>query len=164
MIIIRNTQRSIPIDITSLEADSKKMLAFLGYQDFGLHIWITTDETVRRYNNAYRKKDKPTDILSFPYHPELKAGERLVVADEEDRELGDMIISAAYVVRDAQKYGVSFERRMKRLLVHGICHLLGYDHMNDVDYKLMFTEEKRILEAVYGAHEAAMIVHNETIV
>lgn len=145
MITIYNRQRKVFVDIARMEADAECILDRLGYNDFELSIVITNDATIRRYNKTYRSFDKPTDILSFPFYTELRAGERIVPVSEEERILGDLIISAPYVVRDAERYGVSFEERMRVLLVHGIFHLLGYDHITDADYEEMHAQEEEML-------------------
>lgn len=146
MILIKQTQRTVKVNVTRLKKDAHTILALLGYEDFDLGIWLTTDATIRRYNKQYRHKDKATDILSFSYHPHLKAGERIVVKSSEDTNLGDLIISVPYVQRDAQKLLVTVDDRLRRLLVHGICHLLGYDHENDADYKIMHRKEMSLLK------------------
>jgi rRNA maturation RNase YbeY len=161
MIHIRNSQRTIKIDTAQIKKDVNTFLKALGYEDFDLGIWITTDATIQKYNREYRHKDKPTDILSFPYHDTLKAGQRIKVKEPEDENLGDLIISAAYVTKDAKRLGISFERRMRRLLVHGICHLLGYDHMKDSEYKVMLAKERELLESAFGKKEAAEILVGE---
>jgi len=145
MITIKNTQRTIPVNTDALQTDTQRILDFLGYADFDIGIWVTTDKTIRGYNKQYRSKDKATDILSFPFWPHLKAGERIKPKNNEEKNLGDLIISAPYVEREALKYGVSFDERVRVLLVHGICHLLGYDHERDDDYETMRTQEKKIL-------------------
>jgi rRNA maturation RNase YbeY len=161
MINFKNSQHSIKIDAAQLKKDVQTFLSALGYEDFDLGIWITTDATIKKYNREYRHKDKPTDILSFPYHDTLKAGQRIKVQESEDENLGDLIISAAYVKKDAARLGISFERRMRRLLVHGICHLLGYDHMKNADYKVMLAKERELLENAFGKKEAAAILVGE---
>jgi probable rRNA maturation factor len=145
MIVIRNTQRTIEINTERLRTEAETVLQALRYADCDLGILITTDATIRRYNKQYRNKDKATDILSFPYH-ELRAGERLKTCCPEDRNLGDIMISAPYVKRAAEELKVSFDDRMTVLLVHGICHLLGYDHENDADYAVMHRKERALLK------------------
>lgn len=145
MIYIRNTQRKIIVDTEKLMRDAQKMLDLLRYSEYDLSILITTNKTIRAYNKTYRHKDKPTDILSFPYHPSLRAGARIKPVFEEDKNLGDLILSAEYIVVAAQEYGVSFEERLHILLVHGICHLLGYDHITDADYRRMRAKESWLL-------------------
>lgn len=146
MILIKNSQRSIAIDVGQLKKDAQIILDALKYSDFDLGIWLTTNRTIHKYNRDYRHKDKPTDILSFPFYPDLQAGKRIVTSTDEDKNLGDLIISLEYVQAEAKKLGVTFEQRMKRLLVHGICHLLGYDHIKDEDYKVMYRKEMALLK------------------
>jgi rRNA maturation RNase YbeY len=146
MILIKNSQRKIPISVTQLKKDTQTILDALGYADFDLGIWLTTNRTIHRYNRDYRHKDKATDILSFPFYPDLKAGERISVTTDEDKNLGDLIISLEYVQVDAQKLGVPFYERIQVLLVHGICHLLGYDHIKDEDYAVMHKKEQALLK------------------
>lgn len=146
MITVKNTQRTVACDATSIGVQVQTLLNTLRYTDFAVGIWITTNRTIRFYNRMYRYKDKPTDILSFPYHPTLQAGKRIRVRTAEDKNLGDLIISAEYVQKEAQKYGISFEERLQILLVHGICHLLGYDHIEDADYRRMRAKEAWLLK------------------
>ncbi|MCA9770189.1 rRNA maturation RNase YbeY [Candidatus Dependentiae bacterium] len=146
MILIRNTQKKININQKKLQQDAQKILDILGYNDFDLGIWLTTNTTIKKYNHNYRNKDKPTDILSFPYHSDLKAGDKISATTDEDRNLGDIIISPEYVKKDSPRWGHSFEQHMQMLLVHGICHLLGYDHIKDQDYAVMKKQENFLLK------------------
>lgn len=148
MITIRNTQRKIKIDIANLKHDAQTILDALEYSDFDLGIWLTSNTMIRKYNNEYRHKDKPTDVLSFPYHTELKAGQKIKVKAEEDKNLGDLIIAPEYVMHDLPKWDTTFEKHLQRLLVHGICHLLGYDHIEDEDYKVMLKKETQLLKKI----------------
>lgn len=149
MISIKDTQRSIKVSKRQITQLAKTMLASLGYEGFDLGIWFTTNKTIHRYNKEYRSKDKPTDILSFPYHTELKPGEKIVVTDPEDKNLGDLIISLEYVQKDAPKtWGRTFDEHLTALLAHGISHLLGYDHITDEEFAVMQKVEKKLLRAV----------------
>jgi len=149
MILINNRQRKIKINSKDLHAKAAKMLEVLGYQDFDLGILLTTNASIHKLNKTYRHKDKPTDILSFPYHPELKAGEKIKVQSPDDKNLGDLIISLEYVQKEAHKtWNRTFDDHLTALLAHGIAHLLGYDHILDKDYAVMQKVEKKLLEAV----------------
>lgn len=148
MITIKNTQRTIAINTNTLKNDAQKIIDLLSYTDFDLGIWLTTNKTIQRYNSDYRHKDKPTDILSFPFHPTLKPGQRIKPLSDEDKNLGDLIISLEYVQKDAPRWEQTFEQRMKVLLVHGICHLLGYDHITDEEYAVMHKKEKELLKKI----------------
>ncbi len=147
MIIIKNRQRRIKLDEKWLVSFAARAIAAAGYEGWGLGIWITTDKTIRSYNARFRHKDKPTDILSFPFYPDLQPGKRPKVVDEDGDYLGDLIISAERVVVDARELGVTFEERMQVLVVHGICHLLGYDHETDAQFRVMQKRERELLTA-----------------
>ena len=136
MIKIKNSQRKIKINLSKIKGVSQVMLNELGYGDFDLGIWFTTNKTIRNYNKKYRNKDKATDILSFAYH-ELKPGEKIIPKSEEDKNLGDLIISLEYIKKE----------RLTILLAHGITHLLGYDHETDREFYIMQRVEKRLLKA-----------------
>jgi probable rRNA maturation factor len=146
MILLKNTQRTIAIDKKSIIDDATFILATLGYAEFDLGIWFTTNKTIRRYNKLYRHKDKATDILSFSHHPTLRAGEKIIPTTPDDYNVGDLIISAEYVYNQLSELKVSFKQRLRVLLVHGICHLLGYDHELDQDYKVMHKKEQSLLK------------------
>lgn len=145
MIAIHQTHIGSAYDETALRADAQALLDILGYGDFDLGILLTNNNSIQEYNRAYRHQDKPTDILSFAYHSDLKAGEAITVNAPEDKNLGDIIISLEYVRKDAPNWDQTFEQRMRVLLVHGICHLRGYDHIEDEDYMVMHKEEDRLL-------------------
>lgn len=150
MIRIINRQRKISVDTIGLHNIIEKMLVALKYPNFDVGVLLTTDKTIHRYNKDYRGKDKPTDILSFPFHPDLKPGERIQVESLEDKNLGDIIISLEYVVRKAPEWGRSFEEHLIALLAHGLAHLLNYDHQTDEEYAVMQRVEKRLIKAAYS--------------
>ena len=137
MITLKNRQRSFPCNNERITLFMQELLTILGYPDFDIGILLTTNKTIRRYNREFRHKDKATDILSFRYHHTLIAGKRIKVHTEDDKNLGDLIISLEYVHKDAQQKKVSFEERLKVLFVHGVCHLLGYDHETDKEWRSM---------------------------
>lgn len=148
MITIRQTQRTINFSTNIFRKKAEFILEELGYKDFELGIWLTTNKTIQKYNHLYRHKNQPTDVLSFPYHTELKAGQKIKVQEEEDKNLGDLIMSLAYVLKNKKELPGNFIARMDRLLVHGICHLLGYDHIKDSDYKKMISLENKLLKSL----------------
>ncbi len=144
MITIKNRQRKIKIDTVNLKALAQKMLESIKYNDFDLGILLTTNRAIRKYNKQYRKKDKPTDILSFGYH-QLKPGEHIKVEEPEDKNIGDLILSLEYIKKDAPRWNQTFDERIPILIAHGIAHLLGYDHETEEGYKQMQKIEKMLL-------------------
>ncbi len=144
MITIIDNQK-IPIQKEQLKKDAQIILDYLEYPDFDLGIMLADNATIHEYNKKYRDKDKPTDILSFPFHDKLKAGDRIIAQTDEQKNLGDIIICPEYVREDLPRWEQSFDERMRTLLVHGICHLLGYDHIKDEDYEIMKRKEAELL-------------------
>jgi probable rRNA maturation factor len=148
MINIQNQQNNVAVDIPKLQQDASKILAALNYADFDLTILLTSEPVMQKFNRDYRKKDQPTDILSFPFYPDLKAGERILAKDEDDQNLGDLILCPLYILNDLDRWQKSFEERLQILLVHGICHLLGYDHIKDEDYLIMKEQEDWLIAQI----------------
>ncbi|MFC1842410.1 rRNA maturation RNase YbeY [Candidatus Dependentiae bacterium] len=148
MVNIKNTQRKIKINTKKIENYITQILEIVGYNNFDIGIWFTTNETIKKYNKKYRNKNKPTDILSFPFYPNLQPGEKIKVKSKDQQNLGDIIISLEYAKKDALKLGRPFYEHLKILLVHGICHLLGHTHETEKDYKKMHAKEAKILTKI----------------
>lgn len=148
MILIKNKQKEISVDIEQLKKEALIILALLDYADFDLGILLTTDEYIHKMNKKFRYKDAPTDILSFPFYPDIKPDERIQAETEDEKNLGDIIIAPHYVQNTLSTWGHSFNERMRILLIHGICHLLGYDHIKDEDYEIMKKKEEFLLRAL----------------
>lgn len=145
MVVIKNTQRKIKINTVQFEHDAYTVLKELGYEGYDLGVWFTTNQTIKKFNGQYRDKNVPTDILSFPYH-DLKPGEKIKPQTDDDKNLGDLIISAEFVYNLYP--GDLFYPRLQKLLVHGASHLLGYDHYTpEADVKMLKLEE-RLLKAI----------------
>ncbi len=111
-------------------------------------VTFVTNERIQEINNEYRKKDQPTDVISFAME-ELGEGEIMPSGLDIPRILGDIIISVPKAKEQADEYGHSFKRELGFLSVHGFLHLLGYDHVEENDEKIMFTRQKEILNE-YG--------------
>jgi probable rRNA maturation factor len=101
-----------------------------------LSLLLTDDEGIRAINRAYRGQDKPTDVLSFPLWEEAPPPP----AGDAALPLGDIVISGARAAAQACELGHSARREMVFLFVHGLLHLLGYDHQQGAE------QEERILE------------------
>ncbi|MGN6278369.1 MAG: rRNA maturation RNase YbeY [Sphingomonas sp.] len=94
---------------------------------------LTSDEEVQILNRDYRDKDKPTNVLSFPMvQPDLLD---TVSENSDDGEvlLGDIVLAHGVCVREAEEKAISVEDHAAHLIVHGTLHLLGYDHLDDVE-------------------------------
>ena len=121
-----------------------------------VNVCLCDDETIADINRQYRGIDRSTDVLSFPSvnYPEGKTAgscEPLLKREYDDQYdaafLGDLFISVPHLIAQAQEYGHSVTREGVYLLVHGICHLMGYDHMVECDKERMREMEEKILSA-----------------
>ena len=109
-------------------------------------ITLTTPENIQEINKEYRNVDRATDVLSFPMFEKDELDNKIRDKDflHEDI-LGDIIISIEKVKEQAKEYGHSFERELSYMVVHGFYHLMGYDHMNDIEKAEMREKEDNIL-------------------
>jgi probable rRNA maturation factor len=103
---------------------------------------LVDDEYIHQLNYQYRAKDTSTDVLSFA----LNEGEEPEIVDgPEENLLGDIVISLETARRQAEEFGHSLERELAYLSVHGMLHLLGYDHIEDQDRVEMRKQEEHVL-------------------
>ena len=116
---------------------------------------LCSDSTIAEINSSHRGIGRSTDVLSFPAvsYPEGKTAgscEKQLRAEFDDETsscfLGDIIIAVPHIYAQAEEYGHSVEREACYLLVHGLCHLMGYDHMEENEKAAMRELEERILE------------------
>lgn len=152
MIYIKNTQRKYNLNIEKIEKVLELILKNLKYEDFDISLWLTNNKTIKIYNRDYRGKNKATDVLSFPYQ-DVKPGKRIKKGNLEDRNLGDLMISVEYVDHQIKTKAVtnlqpSLEKQIIKLIVHGVCHLLGYDHIKDEDWVKMRAKEGWLLKKI----------------
>lgn len=106
-----------------------------------LSVTLTNDEKIHWLNKTYRGIDRPTDVLSFAFH---ESDEPEIFGETVD-VLGDIIISVERAQAQAEEFGHSFLREIIFLEVHGLLHLLGYDHIEDADRIEMEVEQKFIM-------------------
>lgn len=148
MITLRNEQNDIHVDTTILEKHAQRILDLLGYGTFDLGILLTSSQEMQHYNRDYRSIDKATDVLSFPFHYDIVPGEKITTTTDDEKNLGDIIICPAYAQTTLIDWDQSIEERLNGLLVHGICHLLGYDHESDEQEEQMLAMEAKLLSII----------------
>jgi probable rRNA maturation factor len=90
---------------------------------------LCSEPTIQHLNSVYRNKDSVTDVLSYPF--------------DDDDFLGEIYICAARALTQSKEYNFTFQEEVERLLVHGIFHLLGYDHLSDDEREEMESYEKK---------------------
>ncbi|GAB2573106.1 rRNA maturation RNase YbeY [Gracilibacillus alcaliphilus] len=107
-------------------------------------ISFVNDDEIHRLNKQFRQIDRPTDVLSFALEEQVE-GELAITGAALPVVLGDIIISVDKITEQAEQYNHSFTRELGFLTVHGLLHLIGYDHMNKEDEQKMFTRQEEIL-------------------
>ena len=105
------------------------------------------NEQIREINANYRQKDAVTDVITFAIEDEMP-GEIKIQGIPMPRMLGDVFISLPRTREQAERYGHSFERELSFLAVHGCLHLLGYDHIEPEEEKIMFGKQEDVLNAL----------------
>ena len=113
---------------------------------YEMSLVFTDSETVRRLNRDYRGMDEPTDVLAFYMLPQKEAADFFALPPDGVTRLGEVIISYPQAVEQAKEQEHSTERELALLIIHGILHLLGYDHEEPEEEAKMRTKEKEFLE------------------
>lgn len=106
-----------------------------------LSLVLVSEDSIRELNRTYRGLDKATDVLSFCY----QEGERFVFPPKSLLKLGEVILCPPFIKKQAQEKGLSFEKELARAFIHGILHLLGYNHNTDKDFKKLEELQERYL-------------------
>ena len=100
---------------------------------------MSDNQKIQKLNKKFRKKNKPTDVLSFPYND--KVGKNKFY-------LGDIIISYNYMNKPKKLSTYLFKEKVVKIFIHGFLHLLDFDHIKKKDYIKMFNEEEKIFKSV----------------
>lgn len=120
--------------------------AALGAVEGDVVVLLTEDAAVRDLNARFRDKDRPTNVLSFP------------AAETAFPHLGDVVLGFAYCAAEAESQGKILADHLSHLVVHGVLHLLGRDHEDDVEAEEMEAEEREILAAL-GVADPYQVEH-----
>jgi probable rRNA maturation factor len=116
-----------------------------------LGLVIADEGEVRRLNQSYRGVDEPTDVLAFGLHSFREEGlSSFITPPDGVLHLGEVILSYPQAAEQAKEQGPSLEREMALLIIHGVLHLLGYDHDDPGQESKMKGEEERILREIGG--------------
>ncbi len=101
---------------------------------------LSNNKNIKKLNKVFRKKNKSTDILSFPLDKKVKIS--------KNTYLGDIIISYNYLDKPKSQDLKSFKEKVAKILIHGFLHLLGFDHKKNKDYSKMLKEENILFKSV----------------
>lgn len=150
-----------PFDINQLIEDlTKETLRYenVKFSDVCVNVSFCDDEEIKSVNSEFRNIDNSTDVLSFPaidtetlQHLNDLTGDEIDYFDPETHELilGDILISVEHVQAQAELYNHSIKRETAFLIAHSLLHLLGYDHMEDSERKIMEDKQEEILSNLH---------------
>ena len=116
----------------------------LTHDCYEVSILLTDDAAIRKLNRTHRGFDKPTNVLSFP----LLEGEKMPIMDGVPIMLGDIVLTSGVITAEAKAQKKTFKQHLLHLVVHGVLHLCGYDHITNGQARTMERLEKEILEEI----------------
>ena len=142
-ILIQNNQNRHPVDFEAFHSQIGHVLDKLEETDCELSLLLTDDVKIQELNRTYRDLDKATDVLSFPQDEDA-------VNEAGDTLLGDVVISVETAARQAKEHHLNFNEELILLAIHGILHLLGYDHeRSPQDARIMQDKTQVVFETLY---------------
>ena len=127
--------------IASYKKKVEKILELLGQKDYSLSILLTTDPEIRKINKEYLNRDRPTNVISFSLEESLDIPEKL---------LGEIIISVDTAKRETEITERKLSEQILYLTIHGLLHILGYDHIDPSSEKIMEEKTEELLEKLKG--------------
>lgn len=138
--------KSVPTDYVDL---LQRLIIFTAEQEgvtkeAEVSVNFVDDKKIQELNRNYRQKDTPTDVISFALQESVE-GEIDIIGEDIPLTLGDIVISVDRAKEQAKDYNHSYERELAFLTVHGFLHLLGYDHMTEVEETIMFAKQEAYL-------------------
>ena len=144
---IENSQSKIKIDKRMIRSTVLKIMKILDCADKEISLSFVDDEKIKQLNKQYLGKDKATNVLSFS----LLEGE---YGNINPQILGDIIVSVETAQRNALYGNLTIDQEIYFLIIHGILHLLGYDHENttEIETKIMRQKEKDLFNAINGCN------------
>lgn len=152
MNLIITNQQSKPLSVEMEETLRRAVLTSLALEGQSAQVEIgltlVSDQTIRHYNHSFRDKDAVTDVLSFAMrdHVAEEPGAAQPPAPDLVELLGDIVIAYDRALEQAKRFDHSLRRELAYLTVHGLLHLLGYDHENEGDKRVMRGREEAILK------------------
>jgi probable rRNA maturation factor len=151
-VTVKNDQRTYGLDLKKIKNIATEISCKLGINHYETCITFVTPRKMKEFNSQFRGKDSSTDVLSFPQY-QWKRPLKVRKNPPQKRPLlnpmplGDILISAKDAEENAQRVGTTLDREICFLVVHGILHLVGHDHMEPKGKKIMFDEQTKLMRA-----------------
>ncbi|HUT84331.1 MAG TPA: rRNA maturation RNase YbeY [Thermodesulfobacteriota bacterium] len=144
MVFIKNQQKIIPVEAKKIKKAAERILASLRISGYELSVLLLDNKGIRAVNKKYLNRNRPTNVISFS----LTEGE---FGNINPHVLGDVVISVEKALEQAETRGTSLEEELTFLLIHGILHLMGYDHeKKGSEREKMRKKEKEVYKVVMG--------------
>ena len=118
-----------------------KKYQFLG-KKISFSLLLSNNKSIKKLNKEFKNKNKPTDVLSFPINKKIKISKQTYI--------GDIIISYDFIDKPNTQKIIKFKEKLIKIFIHGFLHLLGFNHIKNVDYQKMLNEEKRIFQSIFS--------------
>ena len=160
-VFVENTYEEYKIDEVKAYNDAVKITNFLFSQDEVMNascldgeeyeqvffdIVFMNNEEIHKINKEYRKKDAPTDVITFAMYADSPAEERYIFDGEV--HLGEIMVSLDKIEEQAKENNVSFEEELHYIIAHGVLHLLGFDHQTEPEYNFMVDFQNKAKAAI----------------
>lgn len=136
MVFIKNQQEIIPVEAKKIRKAAERILASLRISGYELSVLLLDNKGIRAVNKKYLNRNRPTNVISFS----LTEGE---FGNINPHVLGDVVISVEKALEQAETRGTSLEEELTFLLIHGVLHLVGYDHEGKRDERSKMEEKEK---------------------
>ncbi|XP_029069742.1 endoribonuclease YbeY isoform X1 [Monodon monoceros] len=133
-LVVRNLQRAVPLRRARLREKVQAVRRALGVQRFDLGVVCVDNRKIQQINRIYRDKNTPTDVLSFPFYENLKAGDIPQPEFPDDYNLGDIFLGVEYIFQHC-KENEDYYDILTVTATHGLCHLLGFTHSTEAEWQ-----------------------------
>lgn len=136
--LILKCKSGFNLNKNNIKKGIKKILEEEKKQNFDINIIFINNQNIKEINLEYRSKNYPTDVISFP------------VENSKKMVRGDIFISLEKVKENAVKYGEKFKNELKKIIVHGVLHLIGYDHVKKNQKEKMYIKQENYIKFLKG--------------
>ena len=143
-LLFENLQKGIHVNTKLLKLHIHVIRRLFGLESYDLSVTCLTNHEIAKLNAQYRGKKEPTDVLAFPFYENIKPG--VLPSSTDVLDLGDIYLGIPYIYNQCSCNNQKIQEVLPVMVTHGICHLIGYDHENEEQYKEMFVKESIILK------------------
>lgn len=141
--LVINRQRTVRIDTKKLAAEFDQLLKKLGYQDYALEIVCVGSARIRALHRAHFNDPTDTNVISFP-HQKVRAGQHVPADRYGNKILGEIFLGMPFIAAEAPTWDRSVGAHTRHVIIHGLCHLLGYQHETATQERHMLMAQDRL--------------------